>query len=37
MDTDDIPYGEKLREQWEKWYKIGDEDYEEFERIMVSS
>jgi hypothetical protein len=57
MDTDDIPYGDKLKEQWEKWYGIrkcrnpiahglkkgedcqdcADEEYEEFERIMVSA
>ena len=24
MDTDDIPYGETLRRQWERWYHITD-------------
>lgn len=35
METDDIPYGEKLKAQWEKWYNIVPKDYEGFERIMA--
>lgn len=34
MDTDDIPYFDKLKDQWEKWYNITEKDYDEFDEIM---
>jgi energy-coupling factor transporter ATP-binding protein EcfA2 len=34
MDTDDIPYAEKLKEQWTQWYNITEKDYEQFDNIM---
>lgn len=36
MDTDDIPYFENLKSQWESWYSIIEEDYEEFEKVMAN-
>ena len=35
MDTDDIPYADRLKEQWEKWYQITEKDYDDFDNIMV--
>lgn len=34
MDTDDIPYFDKLKDQWEKWYAITQADYDEFDKVM---